>query len=100
MTSSFAVALAGQARAVATRALPRQFDAATIASSPAALLAIVERSGGLRGDQLAFCSGDGTPVAFALWWPWGGGDNISLRIGVVGVADAEQRLGQLFGVDG
>lgn len=85
------------ARAIVEKALPQVFDGTNLASAPDALRAIITASGGLRGNQLAFADG----TAFGLWWPWGGGGTVSLRIGLVGAAKDEAlttRLRDLFGV--
>ncbi len=38
--------------------------------------------GGLRASQAIFASSDDDPVmAVCPWWPWGGGDRISVRVG-------------------
>ena len=97
--SSFGAELAPQLRGVAAVLLPRHYDSATLATAPPVLRALVERSGGLRGSQLAFCDGGDVPRMFGLWWPWGGGATISLRLGLID-ADAASvaQLRALFGV--
>lgn len=102
VASSFGAEQAAQARAVAEVALPRWFNSETLVNAPADHIAVIARSGGLRGEQLAFCGGaTANNLAFALWWPWGGGKTISVRIGLIG-ADTDPtlsaRLRDLFGV--
>ena len=102
ITSSFDAATGVQARAIVDRLLPQPFTAETLATAPEAVREIVERSGGLRGSQLAFCGGPPDRLAFGLWWPWGGGGTISLRLGlVVASPDAAgiARLRELFKIE-
>jgi hypothetical protein len=75
------------ARAVAVRALPHSFDATSLASAPAALRTLVDGCGGLRGNQLVFCDDASAPTAVGLWWPWGGGGTVSLRVGLLDSSD-------------
>ncbi|MEO6952826.1 MAG: hypothetical protein ABI321_13555 [Polyangia bacterium] len=85
------------ARAVVEKAMPQSFDATSIETAPETLRALIAGTGGLRGNQLAFVTGD----AYGLWWPWGGGGTVSLRIGLVGASKDEAlatRLRDLFAV--
>jgi hypothetical protein len=100
-TSSVTGEQIAQAQALVLRAMPQQFEAATLASAPADVLAFVQRSGGLRGNQLAFCVVRPGRTVVGLWWPWGGGGTVSLRVGFVGAESDPQlavRLRTLFGV--
>jgi hypothetical protein len=100
-TSSVTGEQIAAAQALVARALPKQFDAASISSAPSSALAFVERSGGLRGNQLAFCADAEGRTIVGLWWPWGGGGTVSLRIGIVGAESdpaLADRLRALFGV--
>jgi hypothetical protein len=86
-------------RAVAHNALPHAFDPATLATAPEAVRTIVDQSGGLRGNQLALCDDTAAPRAIGLWWPWGGGGTVSLRIGLLDTSEqATASLRALFGV--
>jgi hypothetical protein len=78
-------------RSLAARALPLCFDDKTLAGAAPQLVSIVERYGGLRGGQLVFSNGE----VFGLWWPWGGGGTVSLRVGLLGDAS---KLRALFGL--
>ena len=85
------------ARAVVEKALPQVFDGTNLVSAPDTLRQIITATGGLRGSQLAFADGN----AFGLWWPWGGGGTVSLRVGLIGAAKDEAlatRLRDLFAV--
>jgi hypothetical protein len=100
-TSSVAGEQIAPAQALVLRAMPRQFDAASLANAPSDVIAFVERSGGLRGNQLAFYAAHSGRTAVGLWWPWGGGGTVSLRVGFVGAENDPQlaaRLRELFGL--
>jgi hypothetical protein len=100
-TSSVSGDQIAQAQALAVRAMPQQFDGATLVNAPADVLAFVQRSGGLRGSQLAFCAVRPGRTVVGLWWPWGGGGTVSLRVGFVGAESDPSlavRLRTLFGV--
>jgi hypothetical protein len=75
------------ARASAMNAFPRGWTMKSIENAPPDMQAIADRTGGLRQGQ-RLLAGDEMFASklFGLWWPWGGGDTITLRIGV---ADAE-----------
>jgi hypothetical protein len=102
-TSAITADKIDEARCAVARALPHPLDGATLAQAPAGVRELIERSGGLRDQQLAYYSdGDGI-VAVGLWWPWGGGKNVSLRIGLVDAnkdAGLVQRLRATFGIEG
>ena len=100
VVSSFGGEQVAQARAVTSRVLPQQFDSTSLASAPAPILSIIERSGGLRGNQLAFCGGAAACMFFGLWWPWQGGGTVSLRVGLVSANEdpaLTKQLRELFG---
>ncbi len=96
-TSTVTTAVSGEqiavARALTLCALPQCFDRTTLAKAPPELAALVAARGGLRGEQLAFADGP----HFGLWWPWGGGGTVSIRIGLVrGDAEHERALRAIF----
>jgi hypothetical protein len=82
-TSSLAGEPALAAKAVLLGAVPAQWDAGSFARAPEQVRALAERCGEIRAGQ-ALLTAD--PVAgmtlFAMWWPWGDGSTISIRIGV------------------
>jgi hypothetical protein len=82
-TSSLSAEAALKAKSVLLGAVPAEWDAASFACAPEAVRGLAERCGELRPGQ-ALLTAD--PVAdltlFAMWWPWGDGTKISIRIGV------------------
>ncbi len=104
VASSFAKDLEPAIRTSAVHAFPSGFTAKSLATAPATLIAVAERTGGLRaGQRLLGGAQVGDATLYGLWWPWGGGDTITLRIGFTGLAgDAPpmSRLRELFGVTG
>ncbi len=102
VASSFPMAREADARAAMTESLPQSWSAASLSGAPAAVLALAESCGGLRASQLLFWGGepDG-PGVFGLWWPWGDGTTVSLRIGLHGVdlpKERYPRLRDVFGI--
>ena len=56
---------------------------------------------GLRASQKIYWGNDATaPGAFGLWWPWGDGTTISLRIGLHHLDEPKQRYPRLRDVFG
>jgi hypothetical protein len=102
VSSSFSTDLDQKNRGLALAALPSEFTSRSIVSAPPALREICDRAGGLRSGQLVYA---GAPVgrvfAYGLWWPWGDGMTISLRVGLGGVDESHDLMNQLrevFGV--
>ena len=95
VASSFAAKLQIEVRASAVQALTRGWTLKDIETAPPSLRAIADKTGGLRGGQRLLAGTDDT--LFGLWWPWGNGEMITLRIGLVG-AEPTQRLRALFGI--
>ena len=63
--------------------------------------ALVEKCGGLRATQVLFWGGgDDAAGAFGLWWPWGDGTTVSLRIGLHDVDIPKERYPRLRDVFG
>jgi len=83
ITSSFAGEFEPKARAAAAEALPHRFTASTLATAPARIRDVVERSGGLRSSQIALVGGNPSSIlVYGLWWPWNDQATISLRVGI------------------
>ena len=101
VTSSFPAASQDNARAVTLAVLPAEYTSANIANASAPLTELIGRTGGLRGGQFLFVHEDPARVAFGLWWPWGAGTPISLRVGFLGVdkdGEPNRRLREVFKV--
>lgn len=100
LASSFGKDVAPQARATAARAMQYAWDPTTIATAPAGLRAIADKTGGLRQGQQILAGKAGDVVIVGLWWPWRGGEMITLRLGL-GEFDAMEppfpRVRELFG---
>ena len=63
--------------------------------------ALVEKCGGLRAAQQIFWGGgDDAAGPFGLWWPWGDGTTVSLRIGLHDVDVPKERYPRLRDVFG
>lgn len=57
---------------------------ADIAKAPASVGELADSLGGLRKTQrLYVTSSEDKITAFGAWWPWGDGQTISIRIGLV-----------------
>ena len=96
VASTFTAAQEPAIRASAQLAFPRGWTTSSLVNAPADLQAFAARTGGLRANQ-RLLGGDPVSCAslFGLWWPWGSGDKITLRIGIVGIADDAPPLPQL-----
>ena len=61
--------------------LSMPWDGSSINQAPETLQAIAGRLGGLRMGQMLFASDSARDdFIFGVWWPWGNGQTISLRI--------------------
>jgi hypothetical protein len=102
ISSSFSVDLESKARGAAALAIPVEWAPRTLASAPAYLRDVAERCGGLRSGQLLLSgTSSGRLFPFGLWWPWGDGMSISLRVGLGGADESSEvftRFRDLFGV--
>jgi len=83
VTSSVASVLEPRIRTILAAATPSEWSPTSFTSAPDGVRALAERCGDLRPGQLLMTS---DPVAgmllFAMWWPWGDGSTISVRLGV------------------
>jgi len=72
----------GEARTALTAVLPAVWTADTLGQAPLLIRQICARTGGLLPGQFVFSVELPEGVfAYALWWPWGSGANVSVRIG-------------------
>ena len=103
VASSIPLAREIDARAAMADALPASFTAETVATASAGVRALIEKCGGLRASQLLFWGvnvQEDAPGAFGLWWPWGDGTTVSLRIGLHDVDIPKERYPRLRDVFG
>jgi hypothetical protein len=104
VASSIPISLEAAARAAMTEVLPTSFSAQTLPGAPESVRKLAEGCGGVRSSQLLFwggASGSSGPGAFGLWWPWGDGTTVSLRIGLHDVDLPKERypkLRDIFGI--
>ncbi|HEV3030321.1 MAG TPA: hypothetical protein VG319_01700 [Polyangia bacterium] len=102
VASSIPMSLEPAARAAMTEVLPKSWSAQTLAEAPEGVRKLAESCGGVRSAQLLFWGGEpGTPGAFGLWWPWGDGTTVSLRIGLHDLDQPKERypkLRDIFGI--
>jgi hypothetical protein len=80
---------AGQA--ALTAQLGEAWTRKTLEKAPPLVQQVCNGTGGLKGAQLAFAAAIAEVVVYALWWPWGDGATISVRVGVVS-GDASRNL--------
>lgn len=63
--------------------LPCQWDFTTIDSAPEFIDNFINSIFGIIPGQFLFTSRENPgPMLFAVWWPWGNEDYISLRVGI------------------
>lgn len=102
VSSSFGADLEAKARAAAAEALPTVWTSTTLVKGTPQLRDVAEKSGGLRSGQLLMTGRTfGSILPFGLWWPWGDGLTISLRVGLGGIDMSDepyQEFRDLFGV--
>jgi hypothetical protein len=98
--SAFAIELEPEVRTSARFAFPRGWTAKSIPSAPDEYRALAETAG-LRSTQRILGGDELTaPTLYGLWWPWGNGERITLRIGLLNLAataDPIPRIRKLFG---
>jgi hypothetical protein len=83
VTSSIATEAGPAAKAVLATVVPAEWSDATFATAPDEVRALSERCGEVRPGQALLTA---SPVAgmllFAMWWPWGDGSKVSIRLGI------------------
>jgi hypothetical protein len=102
VASSIPLAREADARAAMAEVLPASFSVETLAGASEGQRALIEKCGGLRASQLLLWGGGAAdaPGAFGLWWPWGDGTTVSLRIGLHDVDAPKERYPRLRDVFG
>ncbi len=101
VSSSFTIELEPKVRESARFAFPRGWTVKSLATAPETFRAFAETTG-MRPNQRLLAGDELTaPTLFGLWWPWGGGDKVTLRIGLIGAGVAiapVPAIRELFGV--
>ncbi len=102
VTSVIESSQAAEARVSLNQLTPAEYSATTIGTAPDAVRAVADKSGGLRGGQLMLWNGaPGAAGVFGLWWPWGDGSSVSLRVGLHDIDLPKERypkLREIFGI--
>jgi hypothetical protein len=101
VASSIPMSGESTARAAFADVLPGVWSTATLPGAPDAIRVFSETCGGVRAAQQLLWGGEADgPGAFGLWWPWGDGTTVTLRIGLHGVDLPKQRYPRLRDVFG
>jgi len=102
IASSFPTELEPKVRTSALLAFPRGWTTKSLELAPPEMRTLAESTGGLRSGQRLLAGDEATcPGLYGLWWPWGGSEKATLRIGILGVTGSAEplpRLRDLFGV--
>jgi len=70
-----------------------RWDHQRVREAPARIARLCADCGGLRPGQLMLTlEPDDDPLLFVLWWPWGCGTKVSLRVGCEATADEARAL--------
>jgi hypothetical protein len=85
VAASFTIDLEPAVRQSARLAFPRGWTLKSLPNAPDAFRELADRTG-MRANQ-RLLGGDEMFASelFGLWWPWGGGDKVTLRIGILGL---------------
>jgi len=101
VSSSFPTASEPGALAAMAEVLPTAWTSESVAGAADDIRTVTEACGGLRTSQKIYWGTDATaPGAFGLWWPWGDGTTISLRIGLHHLDEPKRRYPRLRDVFG
>lgn len=101
-TSVLASKAQNEARSQLQQALPHEWNTDNVGKAADDVRGLADLCGGLRPGQLLL---SGEPVngswPYGLWWPWGDGSAISIRLGIATGAVPDVKLSsalrQLFG---
>ncbi len=85
VSSSFNAELAAEARSAVHAAFAQEWTSRSISKAPTLVREVGDLTGGVRADQVLYCSDTvGGTLVFGLWWPWGDDVTISFRVGLAG----------------
>lgn len=80
--TEFGVDRKNDIRATVEQYLNVTWDCANVGNAPEIVRVIDDRLGGLRPGQFLFTSDPNRDaMIFCAWWPWGNGQEISIRVG-------------------
>ena len=79
--AEFNVANQDDIRGILERFLTNTWDNSTISNAPHSIQQLLNKFIGLKTGQLLFTSDtEQDDFLFGLWWPWGNGNTISIRV--------------------
>lgn len=85
VTSSLPMDTAGALQRLLDAVVPSRWTDQSFPSAPAEVQSLRERCGDVRPGQ-ALLTGPSVAgmTPFAMWWPWGDGSKVSVRLGIAG----------------
>lgn len=84
MLATFPAGQAAEIDSVLDACFSSRWDHKSIFKAPADVLRIAAMIGGIRASQQLFVTRiEREAIAYAAWWPWGDGNTISIRIGLL-----------------
>ena len=84
VVASFSKANKSKVYSVLKKNFVSDWDYKKIKKAPQNIASIANALGGVREGQFLFMSDlENDIIIFGAWWPWGGGDTISIRIGIL-----------------
>jgi hypothetical protein len=102
VVSSFPASSEEAVLATLKHVFSQSFTSEGLEAAPDPIRTLAGQCGGLRASQRLYFGGAvGEPGAFGLWWPWGDGTTVSLRIGLHDVDAPKERyprLRDIFGI--
>lgn len=103
IASSFSAMHEQKARAALAEAFPLVWNHTNLGRAPARIQTFAESTGGVRSGQAIMATdAPGGYTAYGLWWPWGDGVSISMRMGILDLNPAREpypSFFQLFNVE-
>ena len=92
VTSSLSTGQAASVRPLLAGVVPAEWTDQSFAGAPPDVRALEARCGDLRPGQLLFTgSAVAGMVPFAMWWPWGDGSKVSVRLSIAN-SDRQKEL--------
>lgn len=83
VVSTIPIALVPTVEPILTNAFSAEWTTANVGSEPPPVRALARRCGDIRAGQKVFTADlPKDALLFGLWWPWGNGAMVSVRLGV------------------